>query len=197
MDGIDKLAATIGGRPLLAHTLAAVGAAPGVEHVVVVTGADRVDEFEGAAWLPATVRTVVAGGVRRQDSVRAGFAALEDAVPDPDGDRVVLVHDGARPVVPADLIDRVVAAVVEHGAAIPILPIADTVKRVADGRIVATEDRAALALAQTPQGARRGLLRRALASPLAGDGHGPTRPPCWRPVESRSMSSPAIRPTSR
>ena len=112
----------------------------------------------------------VDGGERRQDSVRAGFEALERAFPDPDGDRVVLVHDGARPVVPAALVAAVVEAATRHGAAIPVVPVAETLKRIDGDVISATVDRSGSATAQTPQGVRRGLLRTALASPEARDG---------------------------
>lgn len=170
MDGLDKLAWPVGGRPLLRHTLEAIAAAPSVASVVVVTAADRVAGLQAEPWLPGSVIAVVEGGARRQDSVRAGFAALEALRPDPDGRRAVLVHDGARPCVGADLIDAVAAASERHGAAIPVLPVTETLKRVLDGRIVETVDRADLAAAQTPQGVLRGLLREALARDIATTG---------------------------
>ncbi len=160
MGGTDKLEAPIGGRPLLAWTLEALTRAAGLERIVVVTAPDRVDELLTREWLPASVVAVVAGGRRRQDSVAAGFAALESLAP-AGAERVVLVHDGARPLVSAELVARVTAATVMHGAAIPVVPVAETVKRVTDGWIEATVDRTSLALAQTPQGVQRGLLRRA------------------------------------
>jgi 2-C-methyl-D-erythritol 4-phosphate cytidylyltransferase/2-C-methyl-D-erythritol 2,4-cyclodiphosphate synthase len=170
MDGVDKLAWPVAGRPLLAYTLAALAAAPGVERMVVVTSPTRRAELMTQPWVPALVIDAVDGGDQRQDSVRAGFMALERLVPDPVGRRIVLVHDGARPIVPAALVTRVVAAAQTHGAAIPVVPIGETVKRVADGRVVATEDRTALALAQTPQAVRRAVLRAALADPVAVTG---------------------------
>src|SRR6187431_2088970 len=88
----------------------------------------------------------------------------------PAGRRVVLVHDGARPMVSHALIADVIAAVGRYGAAIPALPVAETLKRVADDRIAATVDRSDLVTAQTPQGARRHLLREALASTTASAG---------------------------
>jgi 2-C-methyl-D-erythritol 4-phosphate cytidylyltransferase/2-C-methyl-D-erythritol 2,4-cyclodiphosphate synthase len=180
MGGTDKLLARIGGRPLLAYTLAALRAAPEVASIVVVTSADRRRELEGGPWLPAGGSaaggrggegiTFVEGGARRQDSVRAGFEALEGAFPDAGGDRVVLVHDGARPVVPAALVSAVVEAAARYGAAIPVVPVAETLKRVEGDVIAETVDRSGLAAAQTPQAVRRGLLRTALASPEARDG---------------------------
>jgi 2-C-methyl-D-erythritol 4-phosphate cytidylyltransferase/2-C-methyl-D-erythritol 2,4-cyclodiphosphate synthase len=158
MGGLDKLAERIGGRPLLAWAIDAVAAAPEVDRVVVVTAPERVDELTRAGWLPPSVTAVVAGGPRRQESVRAGVLGL----PPPGGeDRVVLVHDGARPAVTPALVSAVAAAAARHGAAIPVVPVAETLKRVAGGVVAGTVDRADLAAAQTPQGARRSILERA------------------------------------
>ncbi len=176
MAGIDKLLAPIGDRPLLAWTLAAVAAAPEVERVVVVVAADAVETTRVAPWLPAKVVAVVAGGVRRQESVAAGLAGLEavDPAGSVDGraassDRVVLVHDGGRPAVSAALVGAIARAAAEHGAAIPVVPIVETVKRIDEARVVSTVDRTELATAQTPQGVRRTLLALAFATfPPAG-----------------------------
>lgn len=167
MDGADKLLAPIAGRPLLAHTLAALAASAEVASLVVVTSPARRRALEAGSWAWDVPVTFVAGGARRQDSVRAGFEALERTAPDPEGRRVVLVHDGARPVVSAALVGAVVEATARHGAAIPVVPIVETVKRVAGDVVEATVDRTELAAAQTPQGVRRGLLRDALASAAA------------------------------
>lgn len=170
MGGADKLLARIGDRPLLAHAVAALAASPAVGSIVIVTTGERRRALEAGGWVPGDRATFADGGDRRQDSVRAGFRALEDVVPDPEGSRVVLVHDGARPVVPTTLIADVVAATERHGAAIPVVPVSDTLKRVVGDRIEATIDRTALAAAQTPQGVRRSILRSALASAVAADG---------------------------
>ena len=122
MDGVDKLAWSVAGRPLLARTVAAIAAAPVVGAIVVVTSAERRAAIADADWLPPSVIDVVVGGERRQDSVRAGIEALERRVPDPTGRRVVLVHDGARPLVFVDLVVRVADAAATHGAAIPVTP---------------------------------------------------------------------------
>jgi 2-C-methyl-D-erythritol 4-phosphate cytidylyltransferase/2-C-methyl-D-erythritol 2,4-cyclodiphosphate synthase len=162
MGGTDKLNHVIAGRPLLAWSIDALTVVPEVERVVVVTAADRVDDLRGAPWLPPEVVAVVAGGARRHESVAAGAAAL-DALDGPDtfDDRVVLVHDGARPLASAALVRSILEAAAGDGAAIPVVPIAETVKRVEHGVVAATVDRDELATAQTPQGVRRGLLRRA------------------------------------
>jgi 2-C-methyl-D-erythritol 4-phosphate cytidylyltransferase/2-C-methyl-D-erythritol 2,4-cyclodiphosphate synthase len=157
MGGTDKLMASIGGRPLLAWTLDALAASPIVERLILVTSPERVDAVAAAAWLPARVDAVVPGGATRQASVAAGVRHL--ALLDPAGrDRPLLVHDGARPLVSVALVEAVAAAVVRHGAAIPVLPVSETLKRVGDGMVHETVDRSTLAAAQTPQGARRGLL---------------------------------------
>jgi 2-C-methyl-D-erythritol 4-phosphate cytidylyltransferase / 2-C-methyl-D-erythritol 2,4-cyclodiphosphate synthase len=157
MGGEDKLMAPIGGRPLLAWTLEALGASPAVERLVLVTAPDRVEALRSASWLPARVEAVVAGGESRQASVAAGVRHL-DLVDPEGGDRPVLVHDGARPLVSPALVTAVAEAVARFGAAIPVLSVAETIKRVGEGRIVETLDRSVLAAAQTPQGARRRLL---------------------------------------
>lgn len=157
MDGADKLAAEFGGRPLLAWALAAFAAAPEIERLVVVTSEERQAVIAQAPWLPERVVDVVVGGARRQESVLAGFLAFDRLGTDEAG--AVLVHDAARPLVRAQLVSAVAAATVQHGAAIPVVPLAETLKRI-DGDVIAgTVDRAGLGTAQTPQGIRRALLR--------------------------------------
>jgi 2-C-methyl-D-erythritol 4-phosphate cytidylyltransferase/2-C-methyl-D-erythritol 2,4-cyclodiphosphate synthase len=167
MGGIDKLTARLRGRPVLAWTLDAFLMSDAVDRIVLVAAAERVEWLRTQPWVPATV-SVVAGGERRQDSVAAGFAELERG--GLDGARVVLVHDGARPVIDGRLIARVAAAAAEHGAAIPVLPLVDTIKRV-DGDVVGqTIDRRTLAAAQTPQGVRAAHLRTAFVRFPPGEG---------------------------
>jgi 2-C-methyl-D-erythritol 4-phosphate cytidylyltransferase/2-C-methyl-D-erythritol 2,4-cyclodiphosphate synthase len=157
MAGTDKLLVPIGGRPLLAWTLDALLAARGVERLVLVAARERVVGWRAAPWLPAGVTAVVEGGATRQASVAAGVRRLAQLDPR-GGDRPVLVHDGARPLASTALIEAVIEAVASHGAAVPVLPVAETLKRVDDGRVIETVDRSMLAAAQTPQGARRSLL---------------------------------------
>lgn len=172
MGGRDKLFAMLGGRPVLARTLDAVAGTPEVRHIVVVVAKGR--EAAAAALLPGRIGAVVPGGTHRGASVEAGFRALEgmwaaEAVGTGTTDPVVLVHDGARPFVTSALISAVATAAAAHGAAIPVIPVTDTLKRVAGGQIGATIDRVDLVAAQTPQGARASLLRRAFAlHPTAG-----------------------------
>lgn len=154
--GSDKLWATLLDRPVIAHSLAAFAACPEVDAIVVVAPRDRHEAIR-ALGVPATrPLTCVEGGARRQDSVAAGLAAAPEA-------GWVLVHDAARPLVTPAVIRRVLAAARADGAAVPVVPLVDTVKRVADGRVEATVDRAALRAAQTPQAAAGDILRRAYA----------------------------------
>jgi 2-C-methyl-D-erythritol 4-phosphate cytidylyltransferase/2-C-methyl-D-erythritol 2,4-cyclodiphosphate synthase len=167
MGGIDKLTAPIAGRPVLAWTLDAFVQSDAVDRIVLVAAPGRVESLRAERWLPASV-FIVAGGERRQDSVAAGVAELERL--GLDDARVVLIHDGARPAVGGPLIARLAAAAAEHGAAIPVLPLVDTIKRM-DGDIVGeTLDRRTLGAAQTPQGVRAALLRTALARFPPGEG---------------------------
>jgi 2-C-methyl-D-erythritol 4-phosphate cytidylyltransferase/2-C-methyl-D-erythritol 2,4-cyclodiphosphate synthase len=177
MEGTDKLLAPVAGRPLLAWTLEAVASTPIVGRMVVVASVSNIEAIRGAAWLPERVASVVLGGVRRQASVAAGVDALRglggDAESADPTDRVVLVHDGARPLVSRALIESVARAVDRHGAAIPVVPVAETVKRVAGDEVAGTVDRSDLVTAQTPQGVRAGLLARAY------DRFPPSGPETW------------------
>ncbi len=87
-------------------------------------------------------------------------------------DGVILVHDAARPFLDVDLVASVIRSAAAVGAAVPVVPVVDTVKRLCDGRVVETIDRAELGAAQTPQGFRRAVLERAfeVASSLGSDG---------------------------
>ena len=197
MGGTDKLMAPVAGRPLLAWTLEAIAASPVVERLILVASPGRVEALASAPWLPAGVHAVVAGGETRQASVAAGVRHLE-AIDPTGGDRPVLVHDGARPLITAALLEAVVEAVVRHGAAIPVIPVAETLKRVGDGLVHETVDRSALATAQTPQGVRRRVLLDAwVRFPPGGPRSSRMRPPCSRPVRSQSMQSRVIPRISR
>jgi 2-C-methyl-D-erythritol 4-phosphate cytidylyltransferase/2-C-methyl-D-erythritol 2,4-cyclodiphosphate synthase len=143
----------IQGISLLERTLRSLEKCADFQGMVVVVPADRV----GAAQSRPGVRTV-AGGERRIDSVRAGLEEI------PDDCDLILVHDGVRPGVTPELVTRVVEAALRYGAAVPALPVKETVKEVDDaGRVVRTVARNPLRLVQTPQGFRREVLKQAYA----------------------------------
>jgi 2-C-methyl-D-erythritol 4-phosphate cytidylyltransferase/2-C-methyl-D-erythritol 2,4-cyclodiphosphate synthase len=168
MGGTDKLAWPIAGRPLLHWTLAALRASGCVDRLVLVTARERLEAVAADPLTGGLADAVVPGGPTRQQSVAAGVLHLDAT--DPAGrERPVLVHDGARPLVSPALVTAVAEAAVAAGAALPVLPLADTLKRVAGGVVVETVDRSTLAAAQTPQGARRALLLQAwVAFPPGG-----------------------------
>jgi 2-C-methyl-D-erythritol 4-phosphate cytidylyltransferase len=157
MGGRDKLFVVVRGKPLLAHTLTAFDVCPGVHRVVLVLSPENMERgrelvAEGGF---DKVAAVCQGGERRQDSVRNGLEALAPC-------QWVVVHDGARPLVTAELIERGLEAAKETGAAIAALPIRDTVKEVEPlGLIGRTLSRGQLWAAQTPQVFRYDILRQA------------------------------------
>jgi 2-C-methyl-D-erythritol 4-phosphate cytidylyltransferase / 2-C-methyl-D-erythritol 2,4-cyclodiphosphate synthase len=143
---------------MLVWSLRALEQAETVGPVVVVAGSHT---LEAVGWIVRNegftkVQAIVAGGERRQDSVRAGLAAL------PEGTEIVLIHDGARPLAEPALFDRCAAAAAESGAAIAAAPVSDTLKRVTEGIISGTVDRTGLWAAQTPQAFRLESLRWAM-----------------------------------
>lgn len=133
------------------------------DHVVVVHPPDLRDVFEAVLAGPPPDR-LVPGGTTRSASVRAGVAAL------PDDLDVVAIHDAVRPFAPAQGLERAVGAVRGGAlAAAPAIAVADTVKRVEDGRVLGTIDREGLYLVQTPQVFRRDVLDRVLADGAEAD----------------------------
>jgi 2-C-methyl-D-erythritol 4-phosphate cytidylyltransferase len=146
----------VAGQPMLLLAARAFDAAPSLDGIVAVVPADRIADAREILGGLRALRDVVPGGESRQDSVQRGLEALP-----PGFDGVVLVHDAARPLVEVELIESVIRATIEHDAAIPVLGLVDTVKRLRDDRVVETLDRSELGAAQTPQGFRVALLRRA------------------------------------
>lgn len=143
----------IGGRTVLARAMEPFCAHPEVFAVQPVRNPDDADIFDGAV-AGLAYRPPVDGGATRQASVRAGLEALASEAPD-----IVLIHDAARAFVTAGVISRAIDAAQAIGAAIPVVPVTDTVKLVdAAGHIEATPDRARLRIAQTPQAFRFGAI---------------------------------------
>ncbi|MDJ0384046.1 2-C-methyl-D-erythritol 4-phosphate cytidylyltransferase [Streptomyces sp. G-G2] len=176
--GAPKALRSLGGVPMLIHAVRAMARSRAVSLVVVVAppeGAAEVRHLLDEHALPErTDFLVVPGGETRQESVRAGLAALPDTITS------VLVHDAARPLVPVDTVDAVIEAVRDGApAVVPAMPLTDTVKEVEPGKpgepepVVATPERARLRAVQTPQGFDLATLLRAHDS-LAVKGEGAT-----------------------
>ena len=157
MEGIDKLFALLLGRPLLSHLLDGFCASPLVDEIVLVLGQETMDAGKALAQ-DSPRRDAIRfclGGERRQDSVRRGLDALSPC-------EWVAVHDGARPLAKPELLAKGLEAAQETGAAVPVIPLSDTVKIVdSEGWVVETPARERLWAVQTPQVFRRELLAEA------------------------------------
>lgn len=162
---VPKQLLRLGDRTVLQWSLDAFDASDRIDQIVVVLPADVIEAGQAPVAAGRTPLRVVAGGGRRQDSVANGYAEIDDDV------EVVVIHDGARPFVTADLIGATIDAAAAHGAAVAGLVASDTVKRTvqhASGRVVdATLPRESIVMAQTPQAFRRDVLRSALAGAAA------------------------------
>ena len=152
----------IEGRTLLERSVEAFLAHPSVNEVVVALPPDVAQDPPAYLQSAAKPLRLVAGGARRQDSVSNAFQAAAPA------SEVILIHDGARPFVSAELIGRTIDAAAAHGAAIAALEVNDTVKRVRHHIVQETLDRETIFLAQTPQGFRREVLAAAVALGQSG-----------------------------
>jgi 2-C-methyl-D-erythritol 4-phosphate cytidylyltransferase len=160
-----KAFANLRGRPLLAESLERLEASDRVDSIVIAAppGWEEPSILLAEELGCAKVASCVAGGQTRAESVRAGVGEVgDDAL-------VVLVHDAARPLLPDEVIQRVLGALNEGwDGGVPALPLADTIKRVERGRVVETLPRAGLVAAQTPQAFLAPVLREALAAGLEG-----------------------------
>lgn len=154
---INKVFLPLAGRPVLAHSAAALAGCPEVDSLVVVIAPG--EEAAATAVLAgqnlAKPWQVVAGGSERQYSVANALTAV------PADAEIILVHDGARPLVEPAIVSAAIAAARENGAAGVAVPVKDTIKQVAGGIIAATPDRAGLWAMQTPQVFAAELLRQA------------------------------------
>ncbi|HXZ56083.1 MAG TPA: 2-C-methyl-D-erythritol 4-phosphate cytidylyltransferase [Gaiellaceae bacterium] len=160
-----KAFARLGGRPLLAESLERLEGSEWIDAIVIAAP----PEWEEPSILVAEeiaatkVSSAVTGGETRSESVRLALADV------PGEAAVVLVHDAARPLVPDEVVERVLAPLGEGwDGAVPVLPLSDTVKRVDGERVVETLPRGELVAAQTPQAFAAEVLRRALAGDVSG-----------------------------
>ena len=157
MAGVDKVFVPLAGAPLITYSLRAFQEATAIQSVALVLAEAQVQRGEqivADAGL-TKVSAITAGGARRQDSVAIGLKSLDRC-------DIVLVHDGARPLVDLDIISRGLDAVTQTGAASAAVPVTDTIKTAgADMVVSGTLDRSSLWSAQTPQVFRAALLAEA------------------------------------
>ena len=156
MKGKDKIMESLGGEPLIVKTVRAFQQCDAISEIVIVTREDLMQRIMGLCRGFDKVRAVVVGGKDRSESVTMGLNSLSEKV------KLAAIHDGARPLVTWQLIDRVVRAANAYGAAAPGIPVKDTVKVVAGGVVKTTPDRSTLQAIQTPQVFDFDLLRGAL-----------------------------------
>jgi len=143
----------INGKPVIVHTLELFQAAPSVDKIVLVLSERRMGNVDSSLF--PKLESVVAGGSTRAESVWNGLNAVGEDID------MVAVHDGARPLVTVDEIERTIAKANETGAACLVAPVTDTIKSVRSGEIAATLDRDKLRRAVTPQVFKREVLRKA------------------------------------
>lgn len=154
---VNKHLLLLAGRPVLAHTLAAFQRCPLIDDVILVGGQERLDTYRALVSDSgfSKVRSIVHGGETRQDSIANGLAETGDA-------EIVVVHDGARPLVSQRVITECVEQARLHGGAIVAVPVKDTIKTSdAGGFVSSTVPRQNLWQVQTPQAFRSEILRRA------------------------------------
>jgi len=162
---VNKQYLDLAGKPILAHTLALFEQHPQVEHIYPILPPDEMAYCQQQIidrYGFSKVRRLVPGGAERQDSVRNGLQALvDDDLAQPE--RIVLIHDGARPLFNPQLLQELLEIIVAQGACIVAVPAKDTIKEVDAGLINRTPERSRLWQAQTPQGFRYRLLAEAFA----------------------------------
>lgn len=152
--GEDKIFRSLGGIPLLRWTMEPFLLSKSITTIILVLHADRLLLGEPFRNMPK-VRAIVAGGTKRQDSVRAGLSAVDDEVH-------LLVHDIARPCLTVELVERLVDCLAHFPAVVPVWPVKETIKSVeSNGRVIETLPRSNLYWAQTPQAFHRVLLEEA------------------------------------
>ncbi|HSD94310.1 MAG TPA: 2-C-methyl-D-erythritol 4-phosphate cytidylyltransferase [Syntrophales bacterium] len=156
---LSKQYLSLGGMPILVHTLNVFEKCPLVDALLVVVPPPDVEAVRSGMlprWNLKKLAGVIPGGKERQDSVRVGIDALDRET------GIVVIHDAVRPFITAKLIEDCIRAAEEEGAATVGVPVKDTVKEVgADGRVVRTCDRTLLWLTQTPQAFRRDIIENA------------------------------------
>lgn len=156
MGGIDKVMAPLQGEPMILRTVRQFQNCDAISEIVVVTRQDLILPITGLCKDFSKVKAVVAGGRSRQESVSLGLNVLSSTM------KLAAIHDGARPLITWQVIDRTVRAANSYGAAAPAVPVKDTIKVVQGGIVKNTPDRSTLQAVQTPQVFDFDLLRGAL-----------------------------------
>jgi 2-C-methyl-D-erythritol 4-phosphate cytidylyltransferase len=157
--GEAKQFALLKGKKVLDWVLEKFEYHEAIDNIILVLGNDQAgDEYLGKY---GKIGAIAKGGKRRQDSVYSGLGCMDTREAG-----IVLVHDGARPLVGKDLIQRIVDTVKIREAVVPVVPMEDTIKRVAEKKVLRTEERGHLFRVQTPQGFSFSLLREAHARAL-------------------------------
>ena len=156
MGGIDKVMAELKGEPMIVRTVRTFQECDAISEIVIVTREDLIQTIADLCAHMDKVTAVVVGGKSRQESVNLGLNALSDKT------KLAAVHDGARPLITWQVIDRTVRAANSYGAAAPAIPVKDTIKVVEGYVIKNTPDRSTLRAIQTPQVFDFDLLRGAL-----------------------------------
>ena len=156
MGGIDKVMAPLGGEPMIVKTVRAFQNCEAIAEIIIVTRQDLIAPIQELCREMDKVRAVVTGGASRQESVWLGLNAFSEKI------QLAAVHDGARPLISWELIDRTVRAANSYGAAAPAIPVKDTIKVERSGLVESTPDRSRLRAVQTPQVFDFDLLRGAL-----------------------------------
>ncbi len=166
-DARKKNFLSLGGRPILAHTLKPFEASSLIKAVVIVVAPDDIELCKSEIVEKFNLKkvvAVVAGGTERQDSVARGLASIESELSGALKDPVIAIHDGARCLVTVEIIDRVIKSAEASGAAVACVSVKDTIKEATgDGlNVERTLDRALLRRVQTPQAFRFSLIKRAM-----------------------------------
>jgi len=163
--GSAKQFALLRGKPVIDWSLRAFEAHEKINEIILVLPNRERERYFMERY--QKIKAVVKGGEKRQDSVLNGFRRIEAQ-----SSGLVLIHDGARPLVTKDLISRVIDGAKKRGAVIPVIPVEDTVKEAAAGEIIRTLDRDTIFRVQTPQGFSWTLLGRALQQAGADNYYG-------------------------
>lgn len=160
MGGVSKQLLSLGGIPVIARTMMAFENCDAVKNIVLVARECDILEYQNIArkYMITKLSDIVEGGASREESVKKGMSCLDNST------EIVLIHDGARPLVSKDVIESVIIAARTHGASMCAVPVKDTIKVVKDGFIADTLDRSSLYSAQTPQGFKFSLFKECIES---------------------------------